>query len=398
MAPIAPASSAFGVVPSASVSRGNPSVALAADPPSLMLSGGAVGAGANYTDMVGDEVQLFIKAPANQTLTAATVTATNAIGSPVQFSAESGSAPPLAAKTAAELLSNTEAYLAFNWNGTPGTDTINASVTYTGVAAPVNAAQITVNVLAPTFTSYTDTQLPFQFGRNPNNQAFGFFQTGANNVNGNIFAATVNCPQDPAFAASGGTFGFLQTANFNIGATSNTNQIQSFVTQNDPNNPGTSGNPSVVDNQNSQGGTAPLFLSGYVSAAAPAGAQAFSVGANGAAYDSPSFPLNTEAYPNGSNIAKNNYNANFTTYLEYKSSGSGSIWVAIGSLTWSINGSENYSGPFNVGNGAAFQNTANWMPPAGVAKPTPAASSVIPGKKYNGIPTWTNNAYAILHP
>ncbi len=366
-----------------------------APPPTLTFSGGGIYSNGQYYDVVGDEAQLLIRPAQNFMITAASVTVQNAVGDSVQFNTSDGNAPALPPNSPANIDEGGIFALTWNWNGTPGVDQVSVSVTYAGSNNPVSATT-NANILAPRIdgNSFQDVQQAFQFGAAAASGAFGFHQDAAPNVQGNVFSATVDLPNQPVIIpGSAGVFAFLQTTTFTISQTSQSGETASFKTS-----AGADGNspvPVVDDDPNGNGGVNAIFLSSYVTdPGATAGAQNFPVGANGAAYDSPRLGLPTANFPGANTVVKASYNASFVTYLMYKPTGGvEGIWVAIGKLSWSINGTESYNGPFNANTPADYTNLNNWTTTVAL---TPAISSTIIGATWNGIPTWTGSAQAIL--
>ncbi len=349
--------------------------------------------------MVGDLVSLTITPPTGFSIAKATVTVTNAVGSPIEFNPQSGSAPALPADSETEVMNGgTSALAQWNWNGTPGTDTITASVYYTGQTDQTKPTidSLKVDVLAPKIddNSFKDVQQAFQFGKsNLNPNVFGFHQDAANMVAGNVFRATVDLPNNPVvIPGSAGTFGFVQTAVLNISYRRQDGNIIKFVNQtNDMGQP-----VPVIDLVPGIGEPKNVFLSGYNSPVAPAGTQNFNVGP---AEDSPTFNVdqttdpNLPKFPNGNTIVSATYKASFVTYLVYKSQAG--IWVGIGKLSWNVDGTATYKKTLKAGDEAAYTDVANWN----VTGLTPATGPrTLVGSTWNGIPTWTSNTQAIFKP
>lgn len=365
--------------------------------PVIAFSGGMQKINGAYYDVVGDLVELEIQPHPGSKIVQAKVTVQNAIGSPVQYSNEEGSAPVLAPNTEADVVdlgASAQAVLSFNWNGTPGTNRIDVSVRYDGNPAFFDA-NVSVIVVAPTIhgNTFQDVQQAFQFGQY--GQVFGFHQSTTNAANqpveGNVITASVDMPKVGAVAVSSaeGEFAFLQTAIFTIGTTTRGGVQPSFTNVKDGQN-----NPiaAVDEDGGNAGGQNAIFIGSYVSdPLVPAGTQNKAIGP---ATDSPGYLINTNNFPGNNTITQLSYDSTFTTYLMYHAKKG--IWVGIGKLPpWSVKGARTYAGPFNANSPGDYTNTGNWT--VNIAE-TPAVGSTIVGANWNGIPTWTKSTQLIFKP
>ncbi len=191
-----------------------------APPPTLIFSGGGIYSNGQYYDVVGDKAQLLIRPAQNFMITAASVTVKNAVGGSVQFNTSASDAPALPPNSPANI--DEGGIFALTWNGTPGVDQVSVSVTYAGSNNPVFAIT-NANILAPRIdgNSFQDARQAFQFGAAAASGAFGFHQDAAPNVQGNVFSATIDLPNQPVIIpGSAGVFAFLRTTTFTISQTS----------------------------------------------------------------------------------------------------------------------------------------------------------------------------------
>ena len=350
--------------------------------PTISFSGGgglSGQQGPNYTDMIGDKVNMIITAPYTKQVFSANVNLgnSNAYGSTatqnIVFDNTTATYPILPNPSPVEVdQPQQQQTFQFFWNATPGNFTITVTAYYSADKTLWGQTSFTVNVQAPTIANYKDVYQASQFYSSGANLSLYEVGLGPNNtvVDGNVFSAQITVPDVPGAA---GTSGFIQVINFVFAETSNLNK-QNTVTFT------TKGQMVLDDGTNNQN----VWLSQYTPNVG--GNATTNIGANGQAHDTPGKMIDTSLFPNGDYVTSIRYHSDVSTYLIYQPANGLAVGIAvIPDWSWTLNVTYNGAGAYN--------DPKNWA-----TNLIPAAAGTLNGNAAFWTPSWSTDTASIFMP
>ena len=285
---------------------------LAAQPSTLGGSGGGGGSNNPTIRFSGDNVvggagEVVLSAPSGLSLQSVTWQISGAEQSQ-SFVNSKGSVTDLPNPDGPLPEAGSTAQIDFFWNLQTGDHTISASVVYANNAGSGTSNTVTVNVVAPSVSSYKVTYTPLVWGTIPSTGTTGFFLTPP----GMTYSATVSLP---AAANTSGQFLFAQLTSWNNTDTTAKTGVHQYNT-----------NGYVLDN--------PLSMPNPGDPGYPiAGMTPITVNPGGQASTQPGAPSDVpyQAYlGSGNDFARElKVNMQFVSYVVFKTQNG--IWVGLGS-------------------------------------------------------------------